>query len=1094
MQLLFKIVAMYVIFSASIAGFPMPAGAEDDVLLGIRWNDSLLVSFDPHTGVITDVHAQLDPNESFRGLAYDAHHNRLYALSQGNLNLYSIDPVSLDIQHVGNLCTPYQDIGGLTYNASNDSLYAIGNQWGYVSQLGRYDYYSELLTVNILDAAITSMGYLTAGVTGSPCYSEDIAGIYAFNQRIGPDGAPQTNVIQIDTEDLGTRILFESPYTNIQGLAKKPADNLFFSEVNWEPNSYAEIDVDSQQIRLLGRSDSVGVSSDALLYKDFFVASGSPLPMEEHPISLIVYGHVTEVADFGLLLGGAISIGEAFTAQITYDVSGGYLGTLQRSPYGILIEFENQAFSFNGLSAGIKNNFNECDGDVTYDFLSLDSFYEDVYIYSIQLSLWDHSATALSDTVFLPDIIDLNDWDENFISLSLSEYGYADATIKGIVDNIATDADRDGTPDSRDNCLFDFNPDQQDGDEDGTGDVCDRHPPSGMDQAIVMDEDASVSLMLEGSYNDVTNAPSRDKSGNANHFIPRGIEPHMPGTSDEIVAGGQSIYFEAVNEEYLWLHDHAASKDMPWKRWTNQKSGTIWLKFKTLDTGHHQSLFSKYDPSDGRRTILISRNADDGKIHVALGYDDGNSYAEHEYGTPVAHGLWYALSVSFEQNDGDPSTFDITLPEAEKYQKVMARPEKIHIEIRTVPDGNLVGTVYAENAFGDPYTHEFNIEDAPYVLGGTMDYEGIAFSFEGWMDEVIVFNQSLVGEEFEAYTRDGYHGDAACRLDFEPQTLSFIIAAPPAHGVLSGNPPSLVYSPALNYTGMDHFSYVVNDGSQDSLAATVKMTVNPVNDAPMITGQQTLATEAGASITISLDDLQVVDVDSVYPENFALGLQPGDGYSLQENTIIPDDGYAGRLNVPAIVNDGRADSDPFTLHIDIQDLCPGDPGKVTAGVCGCGTPDTDTDKDGIVDCRDQCPIDPLKSEKAVCGCGITEVDTDHDGTPDCVDFKPVVKIVSPDSPQTISIGASVNFECAVTDGNPPYTYTWTFNDGAEKSERQNPGAVVFAAAGTYHVEVIAMDRDGDVSIDSVEVQVRESSVGGGGGLCFVNSLQHKQLD
>lgn len=37
------------------------------------------------------------------------------------------------------------------------------------------------------------------------------------------------------------------------------------------------------------------------------------------------------------------------------------------------------------------------------------------------------------------------------------------------------------------------------------------------------------------------------------------------------------------------------------------------------------------------------------------------------------------------------------------------------------------------------------------------------------------------------------------------------------------------------------------------------------------------------------------------------------------------------------------------------DLCPDDPGKIDPGVCGCGTPDTDADLDGIADCMDDCP-------------------------------------------------------------------------------------------------------------------------------------------
>jgi hypothetical protein len=67
------------------------------------------------------------------------------------------------------------------------------------------------------------------------------------------------------------------------------------------------------------------------------------------------------------------------------------------------------------------------------------------------------------------------------------------------------------------------------------------------------------------------------------------------------------------------------------------------------------------------------------------------------------------------------------------------------------------------------------------------------------------------------------------------------------------------------------------------------------------------------------------------------------------------------------------------------DLCPSDPNKTEAGVCGCGVADTDTDGDGTADCLDGCPSDGQKKGAGSCGCGVPEADTDGDGTADCVD-------------------------------------------------------------------------------------------------------------
>lgn len=78
-----------------------------------------------------------------------------------------------------------------------------------------------------------------------------------------------------------------------------------------------------------------------------------------------------------------------------------------------------------------------------------------------------------------------------------------------------------------------------------------------------------------------------------------------------------------------------------------------------------------------------------------------------------------------------------------------------------------------------------------------------------------------------------------------------------------------------------------------------------------------------------------------------------------------------------------------TLTSPIIDVCPDDPDKLEAGVCGCGIPDTDTDADGTPDCNDICVDDPFKIEEGICGCG--EVDTDDediDTIPYCIDNCP----------------------------------------------------------------------------------------------------------
>jgi uncharacterized protein len=59
---------------------------------------------------------------------------------------------------------------------------------------------------------------------------------------------------------------------------------------------------------------------------------------------------------------------------------------------------------------------------------------------------------------------------------------------------------------------------------------------------------------------------------------------------------------------------------------------------------------------------------------------------------------------------------------------------------------------------------------------------------------------------------------------------------------------SFSYTPSANFSGMDSFTYKVSDGQSESAAATVEITVNPVNDQPTISsGTITRQQGAGAS-------------------------------------------------------------------------------------------------------------------------------------------------------------------------------------------------------------------------------------------------------
>ena len=86
---------------------------------------------------------------------------------------------------------------------------------------------------------------------------------------------------------------------------------------------------------------------------------------------------------------------------------------------------------------------------------------------------------------------------------------------------------------------------------------------------------------------------------------------------------------------------------------------------------------------------------------------------------------------------------------------------------------------------------------------------------------------------------------------------------------------------------------------------------------PAITGQLVLAMAEDSSRIITLDDIEVEDADSLYPDDFILLVTAGDNYSFTNNEISPVENFNGQLQVNIKVNDGQQDSKPFALVINV---------------------------------------------------------------------------------------------------------------------------------------------------------------------------------
>ena len=71
--------------------------------------------------------------------------------------------------------------------------------------------------------------------------------------------------------------------------------------------------------------------------------------------------------------------------------------------------------------------------------------------------------------------------------------------------------------------------------------------------------------------------------------------------------------------------------------------------------------------------------------------------------------------------------------------------------------------------------------------------------------------------------------------------------------MLSGTAPNLTYTPNANATGSDSFTFKVNDGTVDSVVATVSITISAVNDAPVLAAVGVSGTEDTTLVFQSTD-------------------------------------------------------------------------------------------------------------------------------------------------------------------------------------------------------------------------------------------------
>jgi VCBS repeat-containing protein len=263
--------------------------------------------------------------------------------------------------------------------------------------------------------------------------------------------------------------------------------------------------------------------------------------------------------------------------------------------------------------------------------------------------------------------------------------------------------------------------------------------------------------------------------------------------------------------------------------------GTVQLWFNADNVTTNQALISKdstgYD-TGGHFTV---RALSDGSIQVRIQDTTSDYYLNSTAGSLTA-GSWHHVAVTFGSN-GAELFLDGVSVDSNAYT------------------GGLIGN------------------NEPIVIGAntwTSD-DGVATPlsefFAGSIDEVAILGQALTADQIQSLyssavqnysiTEDSVLVVAATEgllindTDEEGNPLTATLLSAPSNGVLLLNADgSFTYTPDANYSGVDTFTYVANDGNSDSNVATVTITVSGDNDVPVNTvpGAQTVLEDTQTAI------------------------------------------------------------------------------------------------------------------------------------------------------------------------------------------------------------------------------------------------------
>ena len=300
-----------------------------------------------------------------------------------------------------------------------------------------------------------------------------------------------------------------------------------------------------------------------------------------------------------------------------------------------------------------------------------------------------------------------------------------------------------------------------------------------------------------------------DSTSNANHGVTEGVWDSSASVDAQT---GKGLYFDGDTSSRLIRMSDSASLDG-----TNDAATfSMWINWTDPADGNHQNIMSSSNRFSGTDAGYEWASQGSGNHFFYPEGDAGD--ANYNLGpNPFTAGQWHHLAVTLdwaakEVNiyvDGTAMTFTTENVPAEWVSAGLANPE----------DWLWGGNPDQVTRYFDGIFDEIQVSDT------VRSADWITAQYETGRNNLFTFGG--VEEKDGVLIND---------TDADGDSLTATLISTTSNGALTFNTyGSFVYTPNANFNGVDSFVYEVDDGSGNTSQATVSITVNAVNDAPVAT-------------------------------------------------------------------------------------------------------------------------------------------------------------------------------------------------------------------------------------------------------------------